>query len=222
MLSVVPELVGGALRLLEGALAFVAVADGDFGACVDKLLRKLKGCLVALDPDVFCTTEPNAGVLCPCEAGVAVAVVLSGPAKVFSAGLFVFGKKPPVDCDPATFSNAFDAGEPNNFPKAFLVVPSVSRCLSFSVPRSPVEVDCPRLPKGFEDAVVEPDPGAADCVLFWFPNRLLFCSCDLPILKADPPSPVARLAKGGGPAGVVDKLAKENPGLLAAGVDAPA
>ena len=196
--------------------------DEDVGACMEELLRKLKGGLGVLDPDVFCPIAPNAGVLCPCEAGLAVTVVLSGPAEVFSAALFVFGKKPPGDCDPATFPNAFDAGEPSIFPTAILEVPSISRCFLFSVPRSPVEVDCPRLPKGFEDAIVEPDPGAADCVLFRFPNRLLFCSCGLPILKVDPPSPVARLAEGGGPAGVVDKFPKENPGLLAAGVDAPA
>ena len=51
---------------------------------------------------------------------------------------------------------------------------------------------------------------------------LLFCSCGLPRLKADAPSPVVILAEGGGPAGVVDKFPKENPGLLGAGVDAPA
>ena len=150
VLSVVSELVDGAPRLLNRALELIVVVDEDVVGCDDELLRKLKGDLGVSVPDAFCPIEPNAGVLCPCV----VVVAILGPVEVFSVALFAFWNKPPVDCDPAIF------------PKAFLEVPSVSRCLMLPVPRNPVEEGCPRLLKGFEDAPVEPDSGAEDCVLF--------------------------------------------------------
>lgn len=55
---------------------------------------------------------------------------------------------------------------------------------------------------------------------FWFPNRLLFCSCGLLKLKEG----AALDFPGGGPAGVVDGFPNEKPPvvLFVAGVVLPA
>lgn len=59
------------------------------------------------------------------------------------------------------------------------------------------------------------------CAAFWFPNRLLFCSCGLLKLKEDA---ALDFPEGGGPAGVVDGFPNKKPPvvLLVAGVVLPA